>query len=1304
MEASRSSLPPFDTKDTSSIATRWKKWKRSLELFLEVNSVALASRKRSYLLHYAGPAVQDIFYELEGHDAAAPMGSDIYREAIKLLDNYFAPMASIPYDRFVFRSIRQKEGETVDQFASRLREQGRLCDYGDALDMRITEQIFDHCRSEELREVILKKKLMTVNDTLEEARMIETVHRNKELMAKENIEAKGEAMNHGVENLTVNRIKTNNKSVCFRCGLAGHFANNKACPAKNKSCDRCNIVGHFKKMCKTKNYAATKNKKHDKILMVADTRREPVRRNSSADNSANESDSDVCHIYATNEEQGYVTCTTGGVKLNWVIDSGAHVNVISRNTWDKLKRKGCQYTAGENPQKSLRVYGGGELKVHKIVNTEIATDFSKVNHKIYVVDQPEGVNLLSKQTSIDLGILEIRGEISNVSRRTKLTVGKLKNVQVEVKIDKSVAPVQQPCRRLPIPLQKSVEDKLQELLDHDIIEPAPLRITWASPLVVTPKNGGKNVRICVDMRQANRAIIPDRHPLPTFEEIMPHLDGCRFFSKIDLVQAFHQIELSPESREITTFVTPNAYYRYKRLMFGMNCAAELFKRQIERVLQGLPGTKVFIDDVLVYAATKQEHNERVEAVFKRLEEHGLTVNEDKCEIGKETVNFMGHTLSSQGIRPTNEKVSAVQAFRQPQDAKEMRSFLGLVNYLGKFVPNLSTISAPLREMTVKGTKFHWSEKRKSAFKQVKAAISNPKYLGYYSPNNPTTLVTDASDCGLGAVLLQTVNNIPRVISFASKTLSPSEKKYPTLDKEALGIVWATERFQMYLRGLHFTILTDHKPLVNIFSETSTPNQRQERWVLRMQSFRYTIRHVPGELNIADPLSRLSELLNERSFDGESEKVLNAVVEVNRPSAITFDEIVQYSQEDPETQQVKGALHSDNWNEATRKYVPFKSELCFAGEVLLRKNKIVIPNQLRKTVLKSAHTGHPGQEKMKRRLRVAVWWPGIDSDVKRSCNECFDCQLVATFEKPEPLRMRELPRAPWIHLAGDFLGPLPNGYYLFVLIDLYSRYMIVEPMKQKNFERGKPCFEGDIYQGLPQVIPLDNAMNFSSQLMKDFCVDRGIKLTHTTPYWPSANGEAERQNQSLLKVLRISKNKGTDWKDAIHEYLYMYSITPHSITGVAPAELMFGRRFRDLIPHLQETTLDDSELRDRDWTAKYQAKENRDKRVGAKESSVDIGDRVLMKNMLPQNKLSSKFLAMPATVIDRIGNSVTLQTAEGQMYKRNTSHVKPLNANTSAATDIAPSVIPEATGATNLTSDARPHRETRFPKRFDDYLL
>ncbi|XP_029717333.2 uncharacterized protein K02A2.6-like [Aedes albopictus] len=1302
------SLPQFDVSDTSSIGTRWTKWKRSLELFLDVNCIALASRKKSYLLHFAGSDVQDIFYEIEGHNAAPPAGSDVYKETIRLLDAYFAPMASIPYDRYVFRSMKQ-EDESVEKFVGRLREQGRLCDYGGALDMRITEQVFDNCRSDELREIILKKKLLTVPAIVEEARILETVKRNKEEMKK---------LSTPLDEPQAYQVKRERKKeVCFRCGNSGHFANDRGCPAKNRICDKCNLIGHFRKMCKTKldgKQIAAKKKKN-RVLQVRESDDDDDLTNGSADEPVeSDSDSDVQQICATGTEHDKVTCYIGGVKQNWIVDSGAHVNVVSRGTWRILKHQGCKISCSSESRKFLRVYGNGKLKIHKVIRADISTRSKTVHHDVYVVDNEKGANLLCKQTSMDLGILKIEGEVFNVAKKEEPPIGKVKGLQVDVKIDEKVVPVQQPARRLPIPLEELVESKLQDLLKQDIIEPAPLRITWASPLVVTPKDGGRSVRLCVDMRRANEAIIPERHPLPTFDEIMPHLDGCKYFSKIDLVKAFHQIELAPSSREITTFVTPNAYYRYKRLMFGMNCAAEIFQREIERILKGLKGIKVFVDDILVFAKTQEEHDRRVQAVLRRLKEYEITVNMDKSEIGKKAVDFMGHTLSAKGISPMNNKVSAIQTFRRPSNVAEMRSFLGLVNYVGKFIPNLSSLSAPLRQMTVKGAPFCWTREEKRSFEAIKSALVEPEHLGYFSPKNPTTLITNASDNGLGAVLLQHQQGKTKVISYASKSLTKAEKKYSTLDKEALAIAWATERFRMYLTGLHFTIMTDHKPLVSIFSLTSIPNQRQERWVLKMQAYRYKIEYVPGRINIADPLSRLSEVLDKKSFDRSSEADLCAVVEVNKPAAITMSEIIQRSQEDEELQGVKTALHNGEWEGVLKKYAPFKSELCFANEILLRKNRIVVPQDLREVILTLAHIGHPGREKMKRRLRVAVWWPGIDAAVEKVCKECFSCQLVAPFEKPEPLRIRDLPSAPWIHLAGDFLGPLPDGTYLFMLIDLYSRYVLAEPMKYTTSKEViRFLNESFTRMGLPYILTFDNARNFSSQELKDYCVDRGIKLTHTTPYYPSANGEIERQNRSVLKVLKISKQQGTIWKEALQDYLYMYSVTPHSVTGVSPAQLMFGRRFRDLIPHMQMELCDDEELRDRDRIVKHNAKECRDRRVGAKESQIEVGDEVLLKNMTPQNKLSSNFLSTAAKVIHRNGNSLTLETENGQVYKRNTSHVKPLvrpaegkQQRLAEKSDDNEVVEPVEDPVSSQVSDTlqRPRREVRRPKHLDDFRL
>lgn len=313
-------------------------------------------------------------------------------------------------------------------------------------------------------------------------------------------------------------------------------------------CDKCQIVGHFKKMCKTKLKSGKVSKRNQKINQV-------LTQDIVSDSSSEGTDSDdVQQVYANGSGLDKTTC----FKTEWIIDSGAHVNVITRGTWKSLKEQGCVLSSECKSDKVLRVYGDGKLNVLKIIKADISFRDKRVHHEVCVVDSEKGANLLSQATSIELGLLEIRGNFLSVDDSGEPPIGKLKNVQVVIKLDPNIPPVQPSCRHLPIPLKALVDEKLADLLKQDIIEPAPLNISWASPLVVTPKNGGRTARLCVDMRRANKAIIPEMHPLPTFEEIMPHLEGCKVFSKIDLVKAFHQIELSPESRDITTFVTQDA--------------------------------------------------------------------------------------------------------------------------------------------------------------------------------------------------------------------------------------------------------------------------------------------------------------------------------------------------------------------------------------------------------------------------------------------------------------------------------------------------------------------------------------------------------------------------------------------------------------------------------------------------------------------------------------------------------------------------------------------------------------------------
>lgn len=768
-------------------------------------------------------------------------------------------------------------------------------------------------------------------------------------------------------------------------------------------------------------------------------------------------------------------------------------------------------------------------------------------------------------------------------------------------IDEAVVPVSQPYRRVPVPMEKAVDRKIEELLQQDIIEPVDGYSDWMSPVVVVHKDQNE-VRICVDMRRANQAIKRENHPLPVMDDFLPHINGAKYFSKLDVKQAFHQIELAPESRPITTFMTRKGMFRYKQLMFGISCAPEIFQKIMEKLLAKCEGCLNYVDDIIVYGETENIHNDRLAKVLQTLADNNVVLNKDKCVTGVKRMKFLGHILSENGISPTNDKIEAIQKFRQPQTAEEVRSFLGLVNYVGKFIPDLATTTNDLRILMKKDTEFKWGEIQQKAFDSLKSALTSDAVLGFYDPNDHTRIFVDASPVALGAVLMQKGCRGWRVIAYASKSLSDVEKRYSQTEKEALAIVWGPERFHYYVFGKCFELITDHKAHEVLFGPTSRPCARIERWVLRLISYHYKVIYRAGKLNIADPLSRLCNIRNESSFDEHSEHYVNFVAQMAVPKKMQMVEILGAVKNDPEIRAVRKGLVDGDWKHlselepASNIYRLNATEFCFSGDVLLRGIRIVIPQTLRQRTLELAHEGHPGMTVMKQRLRSKVWWPKIDDDVERFVKNCHGCILVAVPDPPEPLKRMELPTEAWQHLALDFLGPLPNGQSILVVIDYYSRYQTAEFMGKTDAKSTIKVLR-KIFNllGNPMTITCDNGPQFACEEFRQFCNELGIKIVATIPYWPQQNGDVERQNRSLLKVLRICQNTGGDLEQTLLDYLSMYRSTKHPSTGKTPYELCIGRNIRDKLPTVEIPMEIDEEVADRDKEKKEKGKVETEKK-------------------------------------------------------------------------------------------------------------
>lgn len=810
-----------------------------------------------------------------------------------------------------------------------------------------------------------------------------------------------------------------------------------------------------------------------------------------------------------------------------------------------------------------------------------------------------------------------------------------------------------------------------------------------SPLVTIVKDNG-DLRLCVDMRRANEAIKREHHMMPTIEDFLPRLKEAKFFSRLDIRESYYQMELAEQSRNITTFITHKGLFRFTRLMFGISCAPEMFQKHLEQILVGCNNTVNYIDDIIVFGATEEEHDQALSEVMKVLKERDVLLNHEKCLFKVQELEFLGHIISVNGIRPTVGKTEALEKFREPRSVEEVRSFLGLVTYVGRFLPNLATITAPLRELLRGDKRFTWTAQHTGSFQKLKEMISDIRTLQFFDNTLRTRIIADASPVALGAVLVQfeDLHNInPRIISYASKSLSDTEKRYCQTEKEALALVWAVERFDVYLIGRTFELETDHKPLESIFSPTSKPCARIERWVLRLQSFKYRVEYKRGQNNIADSLSRLvQDETSGEDFEKENKFLILAIKE---SAAVDVEEVERASREDRQLQLAAQCLRDGKWgNPEVKEFEIFRNELGLIGDLLIRGHMLVVPHTLRNRILSLAHEGHPGESLMVSRLRDRVWWPSMDREAKAWTKACEGCRLVGLPGKPAPMVRRPMPTQPWVDVAIDFMGPLPSNEYLLVIIDYFSRYKEVEVMikitAKETVNRLDKIFTR---LGYPRTITLDNARQFVSKDFDDYCDTHGITLNHSTPYWPQENGLVERQNRSLLKRLQISHALHRDWKKDLHDYLVMYYTTPHTTTGKTPSELMFGRTIRSKMPSVGdiETAPVNTDYSDRDYILKQKQKEREDSRRGAKEVQIQPGDTVLVKNLLPGkstlywviqvtvsyikknksnidlitgNKLTTTFNPTKFTVVDRSGGRVTVSDQEnGKTYERNVAHLK-----------------------------------------------
>ncbi len=660
--------------------------------------------------------------------------------------------------------------------------------------------------------------------------------------------------------------------------------------------------------------------------------------------------------------------------------------------------------------------------------------------------------------------------------------------QHKIEIQDAV-PVKQLPRRLPNALRPVVEEQVSEMLEKEVIQPS--NSPWASPIVLVRKKDG-TWRFCIDFRKLNEVTIKDAFPLPQIADLVDSLSGHKYFSTLDLASGYWQVPMEESSQEKTTFVIPGGgHFEFLRMPFGLTNAVPTFQRLMSVVLEGLLPLRclVYLDDVLVIGRSFEQHLENLESVLKAISDAGLKLKLAKCQFAQSTVDFLGFTISDSGLAPDPKKVEAISRYPTPTDLTELRRFLGMASYYRRFISGFSDIATPLNRLTQKDVPFVWDKNCETAFQTLKEQLVSSPVLAFPETDGDYILYTDASNIGVGAVLAQEDGEgRERVISYASKALSGSEKNWTTTEKEAYVVVWALQYFHPYVYGRKVVIYTDHKAL-KWLKNIKHPNGKLARWILKLEEYDYTIEHKSGQMmQHADALSR-------------------APVNSIRISTLSWTEFEETQNLDEDISLVKRwALNGRRPDKKPDDASPMLKSLFNVFESLVvEKNvlcrnwvdeegkgtlQIVVPKFASPAIMKDAHqqVGHLGIAKTFEMIQRGFYWPGFYKDVETFCKSCEICARNKVVQKPRsPMKPIDIVPVPFYMVGVDLIGPLKltrqGNKYILSIIDYYTKYAEAIALPNQEAETVVRTLEQVFARhGMPSVLLTDQGRNFESHLV------------------------------------------------------------------------------------------------------------------------------------------------------------------------------------------------------------------------------
>ena len=1169
-------------------------------------------RKRvASLLTYVGRYGYEILKNLF---SPAKPNTKKYDELTKALRDHVNPKPVVMVERHRF--AQQTQGsKTVTVFLTDLRAAAEHCEFGDFYEDALRDRFICGLADSSIRKALLsEEKTLSLKDAHAKALAREQAASNAKVVVGGESEANyvqqttpkwgKKEQNNRHQKTTAQEAET----ICKFCKLK---VRNSKCSENNckTSCFLCGKVGHTKRFC-FKN--PRKSNSHN---VEIDDSLNSNSHNVEIDDYLTSMNYIDTFLTSTVDSKPTINLFVNSHPVEMELDTGSQLTIISKSAL-----QGCRNLGLRLSDRIIRVANGQLVDNIMQGSVEVSCSGCKYsNLTVHVVDQPfpsllgrdwirrlfgedwlskfdvqgtgSGINMVydsskcASQISSGKDPISERepGDMTDFLSRVRGNsvfedgVGLIKDFRANIQVKEGSMPVYRKSRTVAYALREKVDNDLRRQVREGLLENVE-HSKYASPIVIVDKPDGA-IRICGDYKATvNPQLDAKQYPLPTEEECFYPMRGGKKFTRLDIRQAYNQVELSEEAKDLLTLNTPLGLFRPTRLPFGVSTAMAIFQEKIDKALFGIPNTVCRVDDICITGRNDQEHRDNVTKVINRLEQAGYRCRLDKCEFYKDSVIYLGHKVSSQGISPVEDKVKTLKEAPYPENLSELVSFIGAINYYAKFIPNMSMIAEPLNRLRGSGVKWSFGPEQKRAFDTLKQVLSSDKVLVQYNPDLPIKVDSDASKSGLGAVISHTYpDGSERPIEYASRSLNAAEKNYGQIEKEALSLVWAVKKFHRYIFARKFELVTDHKPLKFLLGENKQIPEmgvsRIQRWGVLLASYQYTLkfRTTSNHCN-ADVCSRFYLRTQDVTGLTDPDIVDLAGYQVSDIFLTSFDDKPTINHRQISTCTKTDKILSrvvryvqEGWSHDgipdLQSYYQRKDELSVERGCLLWGARVVVPTKLRDNVLNMLHACHPGIVSMKALSRSYVWWPGINEDIEKLSKHCDTCQMNHNNpQKTTPHPWIPATRA-WERIHIDFAQLFDRQW--LVVVDSYSKFPEIIDMghntkTEATIRELRKLFA--VY-GLPRLVVSDRGPQLVSNEMEDFLESNGIDHVSVPPATPYCNGLAERMVQTFKKALKKMQATDSDYNKNLAAWLLTYRNTPHSVSKQCPSALMFGRLTR-----------------------------------------------------------------------------------------------------------------------------------------------